>query len=107
MQLLEIIDYGPNTFGTDEKSGGNSENIGEIFRLKTQKITQNALTGSAHRPGEKGEKNKKTKHQLRFFAEKTVFLRKSCVFACLASGGGGEVRREELENDRRACAGSK
>jgi hypothetical protein len=35
MQLLEIIDYGPTTFGTDmtdEKSGGNSENIGEIFR---------------------------------------------------------------------------
>jgi hypothetical protein len=24
MQLLEIIDYGPNTFGTDEESGGNS-----------------------------------------------------------------------------------
>jgi hypothetical protein len=50
--------------------------------LKTQKITQNALTGSAHRPGEKGEKKTK-KHQRRFFAEKTVFLRKSCVFACL------------------------
>jgi hypothetical protein len=32
MQLLEIIAYGPNTFGTDEESGGNSENIGEIFR---------------------------------------------------------------------------
>jgi hypothetical protein len=32
MQLLEIIDYGPNTFGTDEGSGGNSENIREIFR---------------------------------------------------------------------------
>jgi hypothetical protein len=28
--------------------------------LKTQKITQNALAGPAHRPGEKGEKNKKT-----------------------------------------------
>jgi hypothetical protein len=27
--------------------------------LKTQKITQNALTGPAHRPGEKGEKKQK------------------------------------------------
>jgi hypothetical protein len=44
--------------------------------LKTQKITQNALTGSAHRPREKGEKRKK--NISRFFAEKTVF-------ACLAS----------------------
>jgi hypothetical protein len=35
MQLLEIIDYGPHTFGTDRvdrESGGNFENIGEIFR---------------------------------------------------------------------------
>jgi hypothetical protein len=32
MQLLEIIDYEPNTFGADKKGGGNSENIGEIFR---------------------------------------------------------------------------
>jgi hypothetical protein len=32
MQLLEIIDYGPNTFGTNEENGGNFENIGEIFR---------------------------------------------------------------------------
>jgi hypothetical protein len=32
MQLLEIIDYGPNTFGTDKESGGNSANIGENFR---------------------------------------------------------------------------
>jgi hypothetical protein len=29
------------------------------FSLKTQKITQNALTGPAHRPGEKGEKKQK------------------------------------------------
>jgi hypothetical protein len=48
--------------------------------LKTQKLTKNALTGSAHRPGEKGGKKTK-KHQRRFFAEKTVFLRKSCVCA--------------------------
>jgi hypothetical protein len=32
MQLLEIIDYGPNTFRTNKKSGGNFENIGEHFR---------------------------------------------------------------------------
>jgi hypothetical protein len=32
MQLLEIIDYEPNTFGTDKKSGENSENIRETFR---------------------------------------------------------------------------
>jgi hypothetical protein len=32
MQLLETIDYGPNTFGAYEKSGGNSENIDENFR---------------------------------------------------------------------------
>jgi hypothetical protein len=31
MQLLEIIGYGPNNFGTDKKSSGNSENSGEIF----------------------------------------------------------------------------
>jgi hypothetical protein len=29
------------------------------FPLKTQKITQNALAGPAHRPGEKGEKKQK------------------------------------------------
>jgi hypothetical protein len=29
---LEIIDYGPNTSGADEKGGENSGNIGEIFR---------------------------------------------------------------------------
>jgi hypothetical protein len=29
------------------------------FPLKTQNFTQNALTGSAHRPGKKGEKNTK------------------------------------------------
>jgi hypothetical protein len=47
--------------------------------LKTQKITQNALAGSARRPGEKGEKN----HKRRFFAEKNVFPRKYCVLAAL------------------------
>jgi len=25
MQLLELIDYGPNTFGTHEQSGDDSE----------------------------------------------------------------------------------
>jgi hypothetical protein len=32
MQLLELIDYGPNTFGSHGKSGGGSENIGEDVR---------------------------------------------------------------------------
>jgi hypothetical protein len=27
MQLLELIDYGPNTFGTHKEGGGDSENI--------------------------------------------------------------------------------
>jgi len=72
MQLLEIIDYGPNTFGTDEKSGENSENIGEIF-------TQNALTGSAHRPGKKGEKNTK-KTSAPFFRRKNRFSEKVLCF---------------------------
>jgi hypothetical protein len=63
------------------------------FSVEDAKIHPNALTGPAHRPGEKGEKNKK-KHQRRFFAEKTVFLRKSCVFACLAPNG--ELRRANV-----------
>jgi hypothetical protein len=50
--------------------------------LKTQKITQNALAGSAHRPGEKGEKNNNKKHQHRFFAEKNYFSEKVLCF-CL------------------------
>jgi hypothetical protein len=32
MQLFEIIDYGPNIFGTYEESGGNSGNIDGNFR---------------------------------------------------------------------------
>jgi hypothetical protein len=32
MQLLDTIDYGPNTFGTHKEIGGHSENIGEKFR---------------------------------------------------------------------------
>jgi hypothetical protein len=32
MQLLELIDYRPNTFGTHEEGGGDSENIGENIR---------------------------------------------------------------------------
>jgi hypothetical protein len=33
------------------------------FPLKTQNFTQNALTGSAHRPREKRAKKTQTKHQ--------------------------------------------
>jgi hypothetical protein len=32
MQLLELIDYGPNTFGTHKEGGGDSENITESVR---------------------------------------------------------------------------
>jgi hypothetical protein len=32
MQLLEITDYEPNTFGAHKEGGGNSENIGETSR---------------------------------------------------------------------------
>jgi hypothetical protein len=32
MQLLELIDYGPNTFGTHEEAGGDSKNIDEYVR---------------------------------------------------------------------------
>jgi hypothetical protein len=32
MQLLEIVDYGPNTYGAHLKRGGNSENIRKTFR---------------------------------------------------------------------------
>jgi hypothetical protein len=31
MQLLELIDYGPNTFGTHEECGGDSKNIDGHF----------------------------------------------------------------------------
>ena len=82
MQLLEIIDYGPNTFGTDKKSGGNSENIGEIFRWRRKKSPKTPLL-APHIARAKRAKKTKKKHQRRFFAEKTVFLIKSCVFACL------------------------
>jgi hypothetical protein len=32
MQLLELINHGPNTFGTHKTSGGDSKNIEENFR---------------------------------------------------------------------------
>jgi hypothetical protein len=32
MQLLELIDYGPNTFGAYTEGGGDSENIVENVR---------------------------------------------------------------------------
>jgi hypothetical protein len=32
MQLLEVINYGPNTFGTHKQSSGDSENINENVR---------------------------------------------------------------------------
>jgi hypothetical protein len=64
LQLLEIIDYGSNTntFGAYKKSSGNFEDIDKKLPLNTQKITQSAFTGLAHRPGGKGEKKPK-KHR--------------------------------------------
>jgi hypothetical protein len=32
MHLLELIDYGPDTFGTYKEGGGDSESIVENFR---------------------------------------------------------------------------
>jgi hypothetical protein len=65
--------------------------------LKTQNLTQNALTGSAHHPGEKGgKKTKKTKKTpAPFFRRKKTFFRESPVFlAALLTGraGGGRGR---------------
>jgi hypothetical protein len=40
--------------------------------LNTQKIAQNALTGHAHRPGEKGEK--KTGKTSAVFSQKKLFF---------------------------------
>ena len=77
MQLLEIIDYGPNTFGTDKKSGGNSENIGEIFRLR-RKNWQTPLP-APHIARKKGRK-KHTKNISPVFSQKKLFFRESPVF---------------------------
>jgi hypothetical protein len=77
---------------------------------------KNALTGPAHRPGEKGEKNKKTLAP--FSRRKNVFLRKSCVFACLGHrhlyrttppkppGGGREIpsHRQGRPGPRCTCS---
>jgi hypothetical protein len=49
--------------------------------VKTQNFTQNALTGSAHRPGEKGEKNTQ-KTSAPFFRRKNCFSEKVLCF-CL------------------------
>jgi hypothetical protein len=46
------------------------------FSVKTQKFTQNALAGPAHRPGEKGEKGEKKprKNIASFFRRKKLFF---------------------------------
>jgi hypothetical protein len=51
---------------------GNSEILAK-FPFKTQKFIQNALAGSAHRPGEKGEKNHK-KNISPVFSQKKLFF---------------------------------
>jgi hypothetical protein len=72
MQLLEIIGYGPNTFGTHEESGGNSENIFETFRLKRQKSPKTPLP-APHIAGAKRAKKKNRKKHRPFFRRKERF----------------------------------
>jgi hypothetical protein len=59
MQLKEITDYGPNTFGAHKNKLVDIPKVLAKIPLKTQKNTQNALAGPGHRPGEKG-RGKKT-----------------------------------------------
>jgi hypothetical protein len=46
MQLLELIDYGPNAFGAHKESGGDSENNDENVRRRRKK-KKNALSPMA------------------------------------------------------------
>jgi hypothetical protein len=46
MQLLELIDYGPNTFGTHKGGGGDSENIVENVRLRRKNSPKTPLCGA-------------------------------------------------------------
>jgi hypothetical protein len=50
MQLLELVDYGPNTFGNHKEGGGDSENIVENVRLRRTNSPKTPLRGLAH-PG--------------------------------------------------------
>ena len=78
MQLLEIIDYGPNTFGTDEESGGNSENIAK-FSVEDAKFHPKRPYRLRTSPGKKGRK-KHTQNISPVFSQKKTFFRESPVF---------------------------
>ena len=78
MQLLEIIDYGPNTFGADEESGGNSENIAK-FSVEDAKIHPKRPYRLRTSPGKKGRKKHK-KNISPVFSQKKPFFRESPVF---------------------------
>jgi hypothetical protein len=65
MQLLEIIGYGPNNFGADKKSSGNSVEDAQIhpkrpYRLRTA-------------PARKGRKKQK-KNISAVFSQKKLFF---------------------------------
>jgi hypothetical protein len=78
MQFLEIIGYEPNTFGTNEESGGNPENVGEIFR-EDAKFRPKRPYRLRTSPGRKGrKKNKKTSAP--FFRRKNCFSDKVLCF---------------------------
>jgi hypothetical protein len=78
MQLLEIIDYGPNTFGTDEESGGSSENIAK-FSVEDAKFHPKRPYRLRTSPGKKGRKKQK-KTSAPFFRRKKRFSEKVLCF---------------------------
>jgi hypothetical protein len=69
MQLLEIIDYGPNTFGARKQSGENSEIFRETFRWRRKNSPKTPLPAPHIAGAKKGEK-KTNKKIGRFFAGK-------------------------------------
>jgi hypothetical protein len=80
MQLLEIIDYEPNTFGTDEEVVEIPKKIAK-FSVEDAKNHPKRPYRLRTSPGRKGRK-KKTSAPF-FRRKKTVFPRKSCVFSWL------------------------
>ena len=64
MQLLELIDYGPNTFGTHKQSGEDSENIDENVRWSRKKSPKTPLL---------------EKKQSKKYVRASIFIQKSFV----------------------------
>jgi hypothetical protein len=95
MQLLEIIGYGPKTFGTDKNSGRNSENIGE-FSVEDAKFHPKRPYRPRTSPGRKGGGWGMGGTSAVFSQKKNVFLRKSCVFTCLGREAPQEIGRSRL-----------